>query len=432
MIAPPDIPSPKQTRTRSGWDSFFPYYAGYPAKFAGAVLADAHLPSGAVVLDPWNGTGTTTLAASRLGLQSIGCDLNPVMTVIARARAVHPDDADSIAPLTTKIIASSTRLKLDMDTSDPLLIWFEPATAQILRAIETGVRRHLVSDRVSSDTTTLGNISGLAAAFYVALFAVARRLVVPFQTTNPTWLRRRRQSEELIGVASKMVVQDFRSTLAQMAAQLEVARDLPGLAESSQWGHIDLRVADSAGAELGAKVADFVLTSPPYCTRIDYTAATRIELALLSPLLRLDTGDLSRQMIGSTRVPLSDIARKSEWGATCNSFLDAVERHPSKASGGYYLKTHLDYFDKLYRSLEHLAAALKPSSKAVLVVQDSYYKEVHNDLAKVVVEMGERLGLARTRSRSFTPRTSIAHLNRFVRATRGGASPTETVLYFGN
>ena len=35
--------------------------------------------------------------------------------------------------------------------------------------------------------------------------------------------------------------------------------------------------------DIAADSVDFVLTSPPYCTRIDSTAATRIELAVLAP-----------------------------------------------------------------------------------------------------------------------------------------------------
>ena len=38
-----------------------------------------------MILDPWNGSGTTTYAASQLGYTSRGLDLNPVMNIVARA-----------------------------------------------------------------------------------------------------------------------------------------------------------------------------------------------------------------------------------------------------------------------------------------------------------------------------------------------------------
>ena len=89
-----------------------------------------------------------------------------------------------------------------------------------------------------------------------------------------------------------------------------------------------------------------VLTSPPYCTRIDYSAATRIELAVIYPLADVKMEDLGRQMIGSTRVPDHEIAVDQAWGKTCGRFISYLKAHPLKASAGYYYKTHLDYFDK--------------------------------------------------------------------------------------
>jgi hypothetical protein len=60
------IVSPKRTPAgQSGWDGFFPYYAGYPETFARSLLKSAALPRGASVLDPWNGSGTTTYSAAQ-------------------------------------------------------------------------------------------------------------------------------------------------------------------------------------------------------------------------------------------------------------------------------------------------------------------------------------------------------------------------------
>jgi len=53
------ILSPKRNkRLQTGWEGFFPYYAGFPELFARELLRSAMLPCGAVILDPWNDTGT--------------------------------------------------------------------------------------------------------------------------------------------------------------------------------------------------------------------------------------------------------------------------------------------------------------------------------------------------------------------------------------
>ncbi|MDQ0340574.1 tRNA G10 N-methylase Trm11 [Caldalkalibacillus uzonensis] len=46
------------------------------------------LPWSATVMDPWNGTGTTTDVAEQMGYFAIGLDINPVMVLIAKGRRV--------------------------------------------------------------------------------------------------------------------------------------------------------------------------------------------------------------------------------------------------------------------------------------------------------------------------------------------------------
>src|SRR2546430_4656806 len=54
----------------------------------------------------------------------------------------------------------------------------------------TTLFRSLVGTMTQTATgLRLEHLSGLAATFYVGLFAVCRHLTAPFRTTNPTWLR---------------------------------------------------------------------------------------------------------------------------------------------------------------------------------------------------------------------------------------------------
>ena len=175
---------------------------------------------------------------------------------------------------------------------------------------------------------------------------------------------------------------------------------------------------------------DLILTSPPYCTRIDYTAATRIELAVLAPLVQADPEELSRRMIGSTRVPTREIEISSTWGRQCHNFLEALYKHPSKASSGYYYRTHLDYFDKIARSIYNLTQTLKLKGQAILVVQDSHYKEIHNDLPLIVTEIGEAYGLKKGRRENFRMSRSMSGINPNTRLYRRSEGCSEAVLCF--
>lgn len=62
----------------------------YPAKFIGeiprALMRLLPCPKGSLVFDPFAGSGTTLLEAQRLGLPTVGVDLNPIACLIARVK----------------------------------------------------------------------------------------------------------------------------------------------------------------------------------------------------------------------------------------------------------------------------------------------------------------------------------------------------------
>ncbi len=171
------ICSPKRnSRVQTGWQGFFPYYAGYSETFARTLLESARLNRGDIVFDPWNGSGTTTYTASHLGVTSRGFDLNPVMVVVARARLLAASEADSIEPLAADVISNARIGRKSFDAADPLKCWFTNETALSIRAIEQSIRHHLVGKMTMTRSgTKLDRISGMAATFYVALFLYAGR-----------------------------------------------------------------------------------------------------------------------------------------------------------------------------------------------------------------------------------------------------------------
>ena len=426
------IVSPKRNkRLQTGWEGFFPYYAGYPELFARELLRSAKLPQDAVVLDPWNGSGTTTYTATSLGLKSVGIDLNPVMIIVARARLLPPSEADHLRSLAATILSHAHSAPPVLQPGDALLGWFDPATASFVRGIEQNIRRSLIGSMTKSpDGVHLDRISGTAATLYVALFAACRRLVAPFRSSNPTWLRAPKADEARVSATQAAIARGFGNNVRGMSAALTAKREADlQLKKVPYPGDCRISLSDTVSMNLTADSVDFVLTSPPYCTRIDYTAATRIELAVLAPLLKTGERALGRQMIGSIQVPIADIEVDEAWGETCLAFLRALKNHPSKASGGYYYRTHLDYFEKMSCSMKRLAFGLKPGGRAVLVVQDSYYKDVHNDLPKIIAEIGAHYGLTLSQSKAFHLR-SMSDINPGRHSYVRPSGATESVLCF--
>lgn len=421
------IQSPKRTpQDQERWDGFFPYYAGFPEGFARTLLESAKLPRNSTVFDPWNGSGTTTYAASQLGLTSRGFDLNPVMIVVARSRLLARSEADAVEAFARDLIRGLRADSRALDIRDPLLWWFAPATAAVIRSIERRIRQQLVGLRTATpEGVRLNKMASIAATFYVALFSVARSLAAPYRSSNPTWLRRPKGDDRLF-VDRKTILKSFVASLDEMSLAL-VNSDRKARFEQAQ---SELFLADTTSMRLPEESVDMVLTSPPYCTRIDYSIATRIELAVLYPLIDVTVEELGRKMIGSTRVPNHNIVAAPSWGETCCAFLADLRAHTSKASSGYYYKTHLDYFEKMERSLFNISHSLRHGGKAVLVVQDSYYKDIHNDLPTITAEMAKSAGLNLRRRDDFHFKRSMVGIHKYARNYKRATGVTESVLCF--
>jgi len=414
----------------SGWNGFFPYYAGYPESFARAIIQSALLPRTAEVLDPWNGSGTTTYAAAAAGIAGIGLDLNPVMVVVAKARLLSPTEADGLVPFASKIIELTADSNVSLEAEDTLLLWFGAQPAHAIRKLQHAITGLFVTDESLVGAVPIWDrLSSLAATFYLALFSVCRKLTIQFRSSNPTWIKVPRQPEERVSALAGQINRNFETAIADMASALRQS-GRSSRTRSSQRTNVTIRCRDSANADFRPNSADLVLTSPPYCTRIDYATATRIELAVLQPLCGLGLQDLRRRMLGTTMVPKHQIDPSRDWGPTCIGFLMRLKAHSSKASSSYYYRTHLDYFDKIFRSLGGVSQAIKGDGAAILVVQDSFYKDVHNDLPSIISEMGEFHGLSLVRRKNFTIPRSMAGVNPGARAYRKHFSAVESVLCF--
>lgn len=422
------IVNPKRKKQpRSAWDEFFPYYAGYPDSFARNILTSAKLDQNAIVLDPWNGSGTTTYVASQMGYAAVGLDLNPVMIIVARSRMLPASEADSLTPLSYEIIRRARAHPVECPEDDPLNLWFETKTANWIRSIEISIRSALVGDlTLTPNGVNFDRISSIASSFYVALFNLSKYLASEFQSSNPTWIRKPKKSETRSSLPLDEISDNFLKRVNLMSDALGAKADLLFVEPTP----VSIRLSDSTVPYTFDKKVDFVLTSPPYCTRIDYTAATRIQLAVLHPLLSLPINELSRSMIGSIKVPKVSVNINEKWGAKCVQFLRQVSEHPSHASAGYYLKSHIDYFDKMDRSLSNISSSLKSGGAAVLVVQDSHYKDVHNDVPSIIGEIADSHNMTLRRRDDFQVKSSMSGINPRARVYSKHFGIVESVLCF--
>ncbi len=179
----------------------------------------------------------------------------------------------------------------------------------------------------------------------------------------------------------------FTEQIEYLAERLSLRADQePGDCSVFGTGH-------AAETGVGDDSFDAVLTSPPYATRLDYVKGTLPELAVLGAD-RLLVRELRRVSTGSPtvdgdRASLDDVRSKRGRELLC-----AIESHASKGSLSYYFPWMTNYLMSLQAGLEEIDRAVEDGGVIGIVVQDSYYKELHVDLQGIVAEMFHDMGRA--------------------------------------
>lgn len=377
------ISSPKQSGAARR-NSPFPYYAGFSESFVESCLTRVGFQRNQVVLDPWNGSGTTTSVASSLGCHAVGVDLNPALSVVARARLANVDQV-----LEARRILTNSKGKLS------------PA---------------LVRDLCSCPYT-----SSVKSLITLLIFRAVRSnlKLKELGSSNPTWWRA--SAPDVIRTIQAITVRQLVVELDSLLAS--------GMVVGKELGQVNLVRGDLLSVDLPITQADIILTSPPYLTRIDYVKATLPELLVLSHIDDFDIETLRLQMIGSPVVGRGPMSVPIYIGDYAKEILGRVSVHSSKASATYYLAFFSSYISKMQSAIQRLGDLSHSDTKLVLVVQGSYYKEIYVDLAKICIDIACFSGFSLFDRRDFGFKQSFSQINP---KANGYSVETakETVLFF--
>ena len=369
---------------------WYPYYAGFTEAFVNSVAA-AFFADTPCVLDPWSGSGTTTAALSKLGLRSIGVDINPALTVIAKARLAPPRKASAITyDASTLLTAAREEEPPESQPDDLLRVWIQPRGVRRLRAVQSAIHRTLMPRHPApyprSVALDADALPIQVCFYYSVLFFVVRDLLARFRTSNPMWLKTPRSGRHRVNPSWNTISTTFRSAIEYLGARLSLPPEpaLSALASFKTGTATDLPFSDSR--------FDAVLTSPPYATRLDYVMGTLPELAVLGADQRYVSA-MRRQTTGSPVVRnVTTDATAMLHSSSGTDALASIGSHGSKGSRRYYSPWLRNYLFDLQRGLFEIHRTVAPGGTLCLVVQDSYYKEHRVDLQRIVTEMLESRG----------------------------------------
>jgi hypothetical protein len=347
----------------------------------------------------------------------------PAAVVLSKARLLHSDVSSSLVPLGEDVLSHARGSRLVAESDDLLLRWIQPAGAARIRRVERAIHRVLVSPSGEGRVVTpdeLKACSSLAALMYLGLFRVVRQVLRPFFASNPTWIRLRVAEADRVTLEFSDVARAFRATMAEIASQVAGSR------YASEKSECRIELASSTAIPLEDGSVDSIVTSPPYCTRIDYAVATLPELAVLG-MSQLEVDDLRHALIGSPKIGAAVHEEPST--PLLTQLLATIASHESYAATNYYLPFYRQYFRKMVASIRELDRVTKSERPVAMVVQDSYFKDIHVDTPALLGEIAEAQGWELLRRHDFVVKSRAAmHPHR--RAHRTGHQATEAVTLF--
>ena len=380
--------SPKQPTARRLRD-WYPYYAGFTERFVNAVIDD-YLQGSESVVDPWSGAGTTTVACLRCGIESWGVDINPVATVIARARLNPRSARQSLLDTARSLVEETQGARPRDDPGDLLGLWMVGDGVGEIRALARAIRKNLAVPAQrprAGDALRTECLSHSACFLYTVCFGVVRSLLGSYGTTNPMWIKSPSTARNRISPERHTVRELFLQQAAGLAARLSLTDAQADRSVSP------FQTGTAAVTGYQTHSFDAAITSPPYATRVDYVQGSLPELAMLGA----DEEYVERLRLACTGSPkVKGVASSCEplQSRSANDLLPAIEGHPSKGSRSYYRPWMANYLRSLQAGLLETHRVVRPDGVICVVVQDSYYKEIHIDMQGIVAETLEAAGRA--------------------------------------
>lgn len=428
------VSAKRKATERSGVHSWHPYYAGYSETFVSSALNFLGASKDTVILDPWGGSGTTNLVCSKLGIPSLSLEINPVMATFSAGKAAsiyqHKTQINNFfGEVSLWLKNQPESLKND---AEPLEKIFTKPCANMIRSVVDAIPFPSQYKRIkdSKKNKTIDwplnkpgiNIGHCYAFCLSVVFVSVRELSRLGKMANPTWQR-----------ASKVKVEFSLEDLAEALNRNShsMMLDLQNFyAHSSYNADFSVIAADARRMPIRSKSINRIITSPPYLTRIDYAVSTSLELFIFGghDLLK----DVRHQTMGAPVITKSDKFQKKEWGVICNNVLDRIKSHDTKAASTYYWKNIVQYFIDAERSIDEILRVLSADGTGLIVVQNSYFKDVEIPLGEIYVQMFQAKGVSAEIVFRDEVKVHMAHLNTKSRSYKDKKTYYEDFVYFSN
>jgi DNA modification methylase len=419
------------------------YLFRFPAKFHAPIIKWVlrhYMPENGLVLDPFNGSGTLQVEALAAGLNSIGLDIDLVATHIARAktRPLCPTDLRASIKVILSELASYRRpveeykRRMFEDLSEhEFLEAKQGLEVPAIPNIGHWFRRYVIVDLAHlRDVIENVDIPTEARRFFLAVFAaIIRRCSnadpVPVSGLEYTKEMRRRDKEGRYIDPFALFEQRAERAIRGMTDLWESLGTAP-----RNWAVVHHGNVQTLDVEIGRirerhnvrDAIDAVITSPPYCSAVDYHTRHKLEAYWLRQV-RNQNEYLKwyHHYVGRRRILLKDRDSYAPFSIDeLDNLIGTLRKGREKRAAAMY-----NYFASLDDSLRQIAQVLRPEGTFVMFIGNSITGNHEIDTHSFAKEFASRY-------LEYRMEFSYEVRNRYMRYTRhnGADISTEWVMIF--
>jgi DNA modification methylase len=364
--------------SNSGIHSFHWYPATYIAAIPGTLIP-VFTQKGDVILDPFNGSGTTGVEAIRLGRKFVGIDTNPIALLMSEAKLYFPDPK-SLRKQIDLIhgeceILFGTKEAAPHPHTEELKFWYHPETFFMLNRLLSSI---LGTSNVKLKKCLLAVFSGILKTSssqgrhwgWVCDNVKPKSSEIVFKDALTIFLNAAHEYLKLTDSTHK-------------AVQIHVKNET----RKETRNRYKLLAGDCVSnmKSLDDACVDFIMTSPPYYGVADYVKSQRLSY------LWFDKDELASERLGFRDF---EKLRAAESGARSN--------RSRKNSHDLYMSFIADFFEQSFR-------VLKTGSYMALVVGESQARTSTTDeLITTALNAGFTLNLRKERNIKINRRRLMA------------------------
>jgi len=347
---------------------WYPYKHGYSRGLAVHLARTFELPSGAWVLDPFCGGGTTLLTCKELGMNAVGFDILPFSVFLSNVKTATYDDVDIMRQYDTLQEVEIGNLNHRARLPDIPLVKkaFTADVEKALLALKS--RIDLIPSCEARRLFQLGFLSILESVSNTTKAGGFLRLV---KRQVPT------------GAVDQLFFNKVNSMLKDI-------RELKKSDENKKTS-ITAKIGDARKLPTRRKF-DAVITSPPYPNRHDYTRIYSLEMVFDFVSTNQELKAIRYETIRShVEARKKYEAPRYKKPAIVNTLVSEMENNG--VNNPQVIGMIDGYFEDMYLALSEISRCLKPGGKVGMVVSNVRFAGVNIPVDQILADIGAQTQL---------------------------------------